>query len=54
MRQWRLSVLSGSVPASDYIVIDVFDAPRGILQGYRQIWRDPLSKTVIAIPTAGP
>jgi hypothetical protein len=53
MRQWRLSVLSDSAPASDYIVIDVFDAPKGIPQGYRQIWRDPLSRTVIAIPRAG-
>ena len=53
MRQWRLRGLSDSAPGSDYIVLDVFDAPRGIPQGYRQIWRDPLSRAVIAIPRTG-
>jgi hypothetical protein len=46
-------VLSDSAPDSDYIVLGVFDAPKGIPKGYRQIWRDPLSKAVIAIPRAG-
>jgi hypothetical protein len=50
MRQWQLGVLSDSPPAGDYLVIDVFDARKGIPEGYRQIWRDPLSKAVIAIP----
>jgi hypothetical protein len=50
MPQWRLSVLSNSTPANDYIVMDVFDAPRGAPPGYRRIWLDPLSKAIIAVP----
>ncbi len=50
MHHWRLAVYSGTDAASDYLVLDGIDAQIGIPHGFRRIWRDPLSKAVIAVP----
>jgi hypothetical protein len=47
---WRLSVRSSPQSFTDYLVMDRFDAPKGLPHGFRQIWRDPLSRAVVAAP----
>jgi hypothetical protein len=53
MKRWRLKVRSASPQPDDYLVIDVFEARNGIPSGYRQVWRDPLSGAVLAVPLGG-
>jgi Dolichyl-phosphate-mannose-protein mannosyltransferase len=50
MNDWKLDVYKpGSVGAADYLVIDVFDAPHGIPDGFRTVWRGAASGAVIAV-----
>jgi hypothetical protein len=53
MKRWRLKVRSASTQPDDYLVIDVFEARNGVPPGYRQVWRDPLSGAVLAVPLGG-
>lgn len=50
MRNWRLSVVSAPQSSPDYLVLDMFDAPRGLPSGYTEIWRDRLSDAIVAEP----
>jgi hypothetical protein len=54
MKRWRLKVRSASPQPDDYLVIDVFESRNGVPSGYRQVWRDPLSGAVLAVPVGGP
>ena len=54
MKRWRLKERSASPQPDGYLVIDVFEARNGVPSGYRQIWRDPLSGAVIAVPVGRP
>jgi 4-amino-4-deoxy-L-arabinose transferase-like glycosyltransferase len=47
IREWNLAVYSGSAPGRDYLIFDMFDAPKGTPSGFRRVWRDPLSNAVI-------
>ncbi len=54
MRVWKLMVYSASAASRDYTLIDMFDAAKGTPSGYRTVWRDPLSKAVLASPDSSP
>jgi hypothetical protein len=53
MKRWRLKVRSASTQPDDYLLIDVFEARNGVPPGYRQVWRDPLSGSILAVPLGG-
>ena len=53
MKRWRLKTISASPQTDDYLVIDVFEARNGVPPGYRQVWHDPLSGAILAVPAGG-
>ncbi|HTP86384.1 MAG TPA: hypothetical protein VMJ34_05530 [Bryobacteraceae bacterium] len=52
-KDWKLSVYSAPAMQSDYLVLDRFDAPKGIPPGFRTIWGDPRSGAIVAVPVIG-
>lgn len=52
IKNWKLvTAAAGASPTGDYIVMDVFDRPRGAPAGYDFIWQDRLSRAVVAVPS---
>jgi hypothetical protein len=53
MSQWRFNASPAPSAPVDYLALDAFDAAKRLPNGYQQVWRDTLSKAIIAVRGTG-